>query len=387
MSSAPARGTRPANRRDLILTAATDLFATRGYENVNVADVAERVAVGPSALYRHFRGKEALLEAVVDQAGVRLLAATEADPDLSTTVRDLAGAALDNRALGMLWRREARHLPAEPRFALESRFEQVRRGLADRLVELDHVAPAGHRHLVATGILGVLLSPSFHRVQLPRERFVGLLTDTALRVLAEPPAPGPGEAVVDRVRPSLGRTVRREVVLRVALGLFAERTYASVGMNDIAAAAGLATSTVYLDFPSKADLLATALHRGNGYLQVELDRALDESEDESEALRRLVASYCRFAFAHPALVDLLITETRTLPEPERVAVTQAQRDYVHEWARLYRAVRPELDQDASTVVVQGVLQLMNDLARFPTSRSTIGAETAGRLAVAGLLGG
>ncbi len=64
----PARGTRPANRRQLIIAAAADLFSRRGYAGVGMGDVAEAVAIGPSALYRHFRGKQDLLAAVVGGA-------------------------------------------------------------------------------------------------------------------------------------------------------------------------------------------------------------------------------------------------------------------------------------------------------------------------------
>ena len=64
----PARGTRPPNRRQLIIDAATDLFCRKGYANVAMGDVAEAVAIGPSALYRHFRGKQDLLATVVGAA-------------------------------------------------------------------------------------------------------------------------------------------------------------------------------------------------------------------------------------------------------------------------------------------------------------------------------
>src|SRR5258708_34199432 len=64
----PARGTRPANRRQLIIAAAADLFSRKGYAAVGMGDVAEAVAIGPSALYRHFRGKRDLLAAVVGDA-------------------------------------------------------------------------------------------------------------------------------------------------------------------------------------------------------------------------------------------------------------------------------------------------------------------------------
>ena len=46
----PARRTRPPNRRELILAAATELFAARGYEYAGMSEIAEQVAVQPSAL-------------------------------------------------------------------------------------------------------------------------------------------------------------------------------------------------------------------------------------------------------------------------------------------------------------------------------------------------
>jgi AcrR family transcriptional regulator len=64
----PARGTRPVNRRQLIIGAATDLFSSKGYAGVGMGEVAEAVAIGPSALYRHFRGKQELLATVVTEA-------------------------------------------------------------------------------------------------------------------------------------------------------------------------------------------------------------------------------------------------------------------------------------------------------------------------------
>ena len=64
----PERGTRPANRRQLILDAATDLFSRKGYAGVTMGDVADAVAIGPSALYRHFPSKQDLLAAAVKQA-------------------------------------------------------------------------------------------------------------------------------------------------------------------------------------------------------------------------------------------------------------------------------------------------------------------------------
>jgi AcrR family transcriptional regulator len=48
-------------------------------------------------------------------------------------------------------------------------------------------------------------------------------------------------------------------VLAAATRLFRERGWAPTGIRDIAIAAGVAVETVYASFPSKADLLVTAL--------------------------------------------------------------------------------------------------------------------------------
>jgi AcrR family transcriptional regulator len=51
--------------RERILAAARELFLAGGAEAVTMRSVAERVGVTATALYRHFEGKEALLQAVI----------------------------------------------------------------------------------------------------------------------------------------------------------------------------------------------------------------------------------------------------------------------------------------------------------------------------------
>jgi AcrR family transcriptional regulator len=49
------------NSREAILTAASTLYATRGYEAVSMRDVAAVVQIKPASLYYHFKDKEALV--------------------------------------------------------------------------------------------------------------------------------------------------------------------------------------------------------------------------------------------------------------------------------------------------------------------------------------
>jgi AcrR family transcriptional regulator len=62
------------NTRDRILDAAMDVFAEDGFSGATISEVERRVglAVGTGSLHRHFRSKEALLQAAVDREVTRL---------------------------------------------------------------------------------------------------------------------------------------------------------------------------------------------------------------------------------------------------------------------------------------------------------------------------
>ena len=51
--------------RDRILAAARKAFDRHGIEGLSLRDVAARVGITPMAIYRHFRNKEALVDALV----------------------------------------------------------------------------------------------------------------------------------------------------------------------------------------------------------------------------------------------------------------------------------------------------------------------------------
>lgn len=60
-----------ATRRQLV-TAATDLFATRGYEATSIEAVLDAAGVSRGALYHHFEDKRALFDAVLDNVEAEL---------------------------------------------------------------------------------------------------------------------------------------------------------------------------------------------------------------------------------------------------------------------------------------------------------------------------
>ena len=60
-------------RREQIAQAMLILLGTRGFRGLSMAQVAHHVGIVPSAIYRHFKNKDAILDAVIDLIGDRLL--------------------------------------------------------------------------------------------------------------------------------------------------------------------------------------------------------------------------------------------------------------------------------------------------------------------------
>ena len=61
-------------RRDQIAEATLALVAESGLGGLSVAAVARRVGFSPAALYRHFPGKDAIMDAVLERMGTRMRA-------------------------------------------------------------------------------------------------------------------------------------------------------------------------------------------------------------------------------------------------------------------------------------------------------------------------
>ncbi|GAA4025190.1 TetR/AcrR family transcriptional regulator [Streptomyces plumbiresistens] len=372
----PARGTRPANRRQLILSAATELFHDRGYANVRMSDIAEAVAVGPSALYRHFQSKQKLLEAVVEDSledSARVL--REMPHGRTAMARSLASNAIGRRHAGVLWRREARQIP-EVDSALRPRAREFIRSIAGMLAESRPDLGPVERTLLAHCVVGAANSVSFHSLRLPEARFIDVLAGILEVVIACPiprlvPRPPPRDA------PALRSVSTREALLEAAGELFARHGYGNVAMEQIATHAGVAGTSVYGCFPRKSDALEAALTRTAEWLRIDMNRVLASADGPAEALERLLRCYAAFVLDHPDTVRLALTEAVNLEEPARTRFRESQIDYFADWAELLTQIKPDVPNIEIRLRVHAVVAVMNEVAvtsyprRFADILSTV----------------
>lgn len=345
---------RPRDRRERIVAAAAQLFWERGYRRVGMADVAGRVEIGASALYRHFRGKSDLLVAVLNEGLARLEETTSHPADSGDLLGAVAYAGLERREHAALWDREFGELPPGVADAMQLR----RDGVFDALLA---VAPTGPDATIRTrAALAVLQSPSYHHVELDPADAVALLHRAATACLATR-LPQDSPSTHHRRPEPLVPHARREALLATAGRLFAERGYHAVSLTEIGAVSGIAGPSIYNYFPSKLDLLSAILNRGNEALWFGLHRALSDALDEPDALGRLIDNYTSVVGGTTGVVPVLLTEGYSLSDAERDRYLASQTHYVAEWVELLRQSRPELGETSARLLVHAAFAVTNAL--------------------------
>ncbi len=384
----PAR--RPRNRRAQLADSAAELFRKHGYHQVGVNDIAAAAGVTGPAVYRHFRGKQDILAHVLltgmDTFGLvteeALAEPGTADEQLASLLAGVAALAVDRREVTALWRWEGRHLAQADQAKIRQRggelMAQWNIAVRDARPELS-MADAD---LLCWAALSVYGSVSVHHVSPPRRRFEELLAGLADAVLRwSVPATGP--ATPDDPTPSWRQAAapasRREELLSAATGLFRERGYHAVSMEDIGARAGMAGPSIYRYFPGKSAMLVAGGYRMADRLARGAERAIEGADDPHHALRALVASYVDTVLRSDNIMATFATELANLPEPDRKELVRLQRAYVAQWVRLLRTSAPHQPEPDARVVVHAALTIVNDLARTPRvmARSRIAAELSG----------
>jgi len=125
--------TTAAPRRELLLEAAADLFAARGFHAVGIDDIGAAAGITGPGVYRHFTSKQALLESLCDRTMDRMLALAQGTDDLETLIDLHVTLVVEERALIGVWVREQRALTDDVRRSLRARmrtYEQLWRDAA-----------------------------------------------------------------------------------------------------------------------------------------------------------------------------------------------------------------------------------------------------------------
>ncbi|MFJ5786539.1 TetR/AcrR family transcriptional regulator [Streptomyces hydrogenans] len=381
----PVPATRPRNRRQLIVDAAGRVFSERGYHAASMEDVAARVDITATALYRHFPNKYALF---AECAGVMvdgLVAALDevpSDAPLAEVLTAVARITVAHRASGGVYRWEARYLEREDRRRLKTKYDRVV-DRVDDAVRREHPFPDGR--LRATAALGAIGSITMHRTSIAQRRAEDLLVKSALGVAAsDPGAEGSAPAPVELPARPVPRT-RRDEILAAAVPLFARDGFASVTNGQIARAVGLTPSALYRHYPGKIDVLAAACLQAADLLARGTERSLRGVTAPYDAVVALAATHVAYCFEYTDLNSVAEAELPGLPADPRRPLVLAQRKHIAVWEHWLRLARPELDSRQARALAHAGFGVVVEAGRRlrwrdgPAARRTVTRLVVGAL--------
>lgn len=184
-----------STRRQQILATAADLFASRGFHGVSVADLGAACGISGPALYKHFPSKDAMLAEMLVDISEELLRVGGQRASEAPTPRDAVLAlvrwhidfALHNKALIVVQDRDWASLPAEARAQVRSlQGEYVSLWVRTLLDVRPDLAP--DRARAAIHATFGLLNSTPRSSRLPEDAMADLLEEMAVSALGIAPA-------------------------------------------------------------------------------------------------------------------------------------------------------------------------------------------------------
>jgi AcrR family transcriptional regulator len=373
--------TRPKNRRELILAAASVRFHQRGYAGTSLDDIAGDLGVTAPALYRHFRSKDDLYTAALEINLRQLESCIGEAGSADEAIRGLAEIAVRYPTLGLLWNTDRRRRLVDPNGAIERRLVAV----ADALGELfeGDAAPELAR-LLARGALAASSSTGFYDSGLTPSDQAAQLERALAEVAAFRPA-HPLVALDVATEHVVTRpwATRRSALLDAGAVLVVQRGgYQAVTIEEIALTAGVSPNTLYLHFSGKADLFVAVLRRASSWLTASLQQASAQATTAEEALRLAIESSLELSAQHPSWTGSLADELTNLPADQVADLVASVEEYLDEWLALCGANAPALSTEEVRVRMRAALAVLDDRALEAVDRRVFSSGDSADLMLA-----
>ncbi|WP_336082029.1 TetR/AcrR family transcriptional regulator [Nocardia sp. SSK8] len=363
---------RPKNRRAQIAAESAAAFGAHGYHGVSMDDIARRLDISSTALYRHFPSKYALFREELLRLSGLALSATELPEEaagwsprerVDHVVDAIIGLTIANRPTVALVRWERRYLEPADFDELNAQFAAAIAALRTLIGEVRPELDRRDRAIRAVAIFAVVSSIGDHHATVPAKALAPLLTATSWALidadLVRPDGTAPAGSAKDRYQP-----FKHDLLLRKAVELFHERGYPNVSMEDIAGAADLsAASAVYRYYRSKSDLLVAAFRRAADRVSAAIAPAIAAADTPAAALATLIELYVAGSFDERALTFVYYAEFSHVDHADQVTLRHLQQLIIAEWAKLVVAARPELSMGEARILVHAAFSLVVDLGR------------------------
>ena len=157
---------------------------------------------------------------------------------------------------------------------------------------------------------------------------------------------------------------RRELILRSAADLMAERGYPAVSMTQIGGAAGIVGSGVYRHFESKATILAALLDRVVDTMRAGTREIVESGLAGPQLLDAMIRRQTQTAIENKSLVAVYLRDAGNLPTDGLRQNRRKQRQLVEEWIFQCEGIAPYAGETELRTLVQPVLALINSSCTY-----------------------
>jgi AcrR family transcriptional regulator len=344
--SSPVVGERGARTRQLLLEAALDQFAVKGFHATVVDDIARAAGVSRATLYQYFDSREQIVTELLEECGAALMRVVRRVGPLSATAQGFDNLhwwlgewsyVYDKYATMFI---EWAHIdsPQTPLRPLIRRFvEGYTAQLAERVqqsevegLDAEQVSIAlvtvierfnYYRHMQDTGVTDAQLLDTLaicvQRLLFPSTPWTDLALGPA--PASDPPSRRrPVLALVSAPEQPAGRlegltgSAREsaEQLIRAGAQVFATSGYADSNVDQILAVAGLSRRTFYKYFENRLELLVALSARCETAVADLAASFTDilEAPDRGVALREWMAAFVAFHEAQGAVLRIWIEE-------------------------------------------------------------------------------
>jgi len=181
---------------------------------------------------------------------------------------------------------------------------------------------------------------------------------------------------------------RPEQILEAAVRLFRKHGFHGAGIDQIGAEVGISGPAIYRHYPNKLALLIAASERAAEHLEAAAKHIVADSDNATDALRRLIDMHVRFALTDRELIAVYLEEERNIPADERRRIRRLQRSYLEQWLGPLEELMPTASPERRRAVLYAVYAILNSPTVFDShlDRDELAKLLAG-LAMAALRAG
>lgn len=180
---------------------------------------------------------------------------------------------------------------------------------------------------------------------------------------------------------------RRAEIMATAARLFAVSGFHGVSIDDLGSELGVSGPALYRYFAGKEAILTELLRDGSRQLLAGARERETSIDDPHSLVSALVDFHVDVTIGAPDVFAVQSRDIGSVPEPDRSAIREVQREYVDVWVQALLRAYPGVQQSRARSAAQAAFGLMNSTPHITRSQQAATREQLSQMAQAALAAG